>query len=135
MPVFPPDGFELHDRKSPLTDPWEPIYAQHSVDQLILGLELSASHTNSRGFAHGGMIAALADNTMGLNCVRRFEARVGLVTTNLAIDYYGIAKVGQWVSFVPRHIRTGKTLCFADLFVMAEGEPCARANATFKVFM
>lgn len=131
---LPPEGYEPHDRKSPLTDPWEPIYAKQYDDRLLLGLELADAHTNSRGFAHGGMLAALADNAMGLSCAGRFAARVGLVTVNLAIDYYGIANIGQWISFEPRHIRTGKTLCFADLLVMADEEPCARANATFKVF-
>jgi len=131
--VPPPAGFEPHSRKSPVTAPWEPIYAKVDDDRLILGLRLSEPHTNSRGFAHGGLIAALADNAMGLSCARRFSPPVGLLTVNLSIDYYGVAKIGQWLACEPRHIRTGKTLCFADLFVTADGEPCARANATFRV--
>lgn len=70
---------------------------------------------------------------MGLTCARRFSPPVGLLTVNLSVDYYGVAKVGQWLAFEPRHVRTGKTLCFADLFVTVDGEPCARANATFRV--
>ena len=131
MSLSIPSGFEPHDRTSPLTDPWEPVYAKADEDRLILGLPICESHTNSRGFAHGGLIAALADNAMGLSCARRFSPPVGLLTVNLAIDYYGIAKIGQWLAFEPRHIRTGRTLCFADLLVTADEEPCARANATF----
>jgi uncharacterized protein (TIGR00369 family) len=131
--LSPPPGYLPHDRKSPLTTPWEPIFAKLGDDRLMLGLRLGAPHTNSCGFAHGGLIAALADNAMGLTCARRFSPPVGLLTVNLSVDYYGVAKVGQWLAFEPRHVRTGKTLCFADLFVTVDGEPCARANATFRV--
>lgn len=129
----PPAGFEPHDRSSPLTAPWEPIYARMDGDALTLGLRLAEAHTNRRGFAHGGLLAAMADNAMGLNCARRFSPPAGLVTVNLAVDYYGTVSVGQWLSFETRHVHTGRTLCFADLFVVAEGQPCARANATFRV--
>jgi acyl-coenzyme A thioesterase PaaI-like protein len=37
---------------------------------------LRAVHCNSRGFVHGGVIAALADNAMGLSFVRVFKATV-----------------------------------------------------------
>ena len=65
MPI--PDGFAPHDRSSPLTAPWEPIYARREPDRLRLGLEIRTEHTNSRGLLHGGLIAALADNAMGLS--------------------------------------------------------------------
>ena len=70
---------------------------------------------------------------MGLTCARRLSPPARLLTVNLSVDYYGVAKVGQWLAFEPRHVRTGKTLCFADLLVTVDGEPCARANATFRV--
>ena len=54
-----PDGFEPHFRKSPLTDPWEPLYSRRTPEAVILGLRLGTPHTNARGFAHGGLIAAL----------------------------------------------------------------------------
>ena len=128
-----PAGFQRHNRKSPLTTPWEPIYAKEDDDQLTLGLWLSEPHTNSRGFAHGGLIAALADNAMGLSCAGQFSPPVSLLTVNLSVDYFGVAKIGQWLACEPRYLRTGKTLCFADLVVSADGEPCARASGTFFV--
>jgi acyl-coenzyme A thioesterase PaaI-like protein len=128
-----PAGFAPHKRKSPVTAPWEPIYAKEDNDQLTLGLWLSGAHTNSRGFAPGGLIAALPDNAMGLSCASRFSPPVSLLTVNLAIDYFGVAKLGQWLACEPYFVRTGKTLCFAGLIVTADEEPCARANATFFV--
>ncbi len=59
-----PDGFARHWRTSPLTEPWEPIYSKTTADAVIIGLRLAKPHTNSRGMVHGGLISALADNTL-----------------------------------------------------------------------
>lgn len=126
-----PEGFARHERCSPLTDPWEPVYAARDGDRIILGVRLRTAHANSRGFAHGGFMAALADNAMGLNCASLVTPNAGLVTVNLSIAYEGVAAIGQWMTFEPRHVRTGRSFCFADLFVKADGAVCARASATF----
>ena len=62
-----PEGFGPHARKSPLTDPWEPLYAKPALDRLTLGARVREAHCNSRGMPHGGFLAALADNAMGLS--------------------------------------------------------------------
>jgi hypothetical protein len=36
-----PEGFEPQSRRSPLTDPWEPIYSRKTPDAIILGLRLA----------------------------------------------------------------------------------------------
>jgi acyl-coenzyme A thioesterase PaaI-like protein len=135
----PPDGFEPHARKSPLTDPWEPLYARTLADRTVLGLYILTAHTNSRGFLHGGLIAALADNAMGLSCgVALRQGGVGasgLVTVTLTVDYVGRAEIGQWLTFDTTFTRTGRTLCFAELEAAADGQPVARARATFRVLM
>ena len=87
---------------------------------------------------YGGLIAALADNAMGLSCVavltgegRKPEG--GLVTVSMATDFIGAAKLGQWVMVDTQYVKTGRTLCFAQAFVTADGEVIARADARFKV--
>jgi acyl-coenzyme A thioesterase PaaI-like protein len=62
-----PEGFAPHFRKSPVTEPWEPLYSKTSADGVEIGLTIAPEHCNSRGFLHGGVIAALADNAMGLS--------------------------------------------------------------------
>jgi uncharacterized protein (TIGR00369 family) len=129
-----PEGFERHFRQSPLTDPWEPLYSKRTDKAVIIGLRLARPHTNSRGLIHGGLIAALADNAMGLSCGVRLEGGGSrLVTVSLAIDFIGTAQVGQWLSVETDVIKTGGTLCFAQCFVTADGVAIARANATFRV--
>ena len=138
MASAPPAGFEPHFRRSPLTEPWEPIFSQRLPDRVIIGLYAREPHTNSRGMVHGGLIAALADNAMGLSCVVVLTAQErkpegGLVTVSMATDFIGAAKLGQWVAFDTSYVRTGRTLCFAQAFITADSEVIGRADARFKV--
>ena len=133
MTPSPPAGFDRHYRQSPLTDPWEPLFSRRTDAGVTIGLTAAAAHTNSRGFVHGGLISALADNAMGLSCGRALEGGPSLVTVTLAVDFLGAAAIGQWIEVTPRVARAGSTLCFAEATVTADGEPCARAHATFRV--
>ena len=128
-----PSGFERHDRKSPLTDPWEPLWRRFSGDTVVLALRAGSAHTNSRGFVHGGLISSLADNAMGLSCARKLGDGASLVTVNLTVDFLGSALTGQWLEFDTVFVKPGGTLCFTQAFVTADGQPCARANAVFRV--
>jgi len=128
----PPAGFVRHDRKSAVTDPWEPLFARRGADGVQLGVRIEAAHCNSRGMLHGGVIAALADNAMGLTVVAGTDARSAL-TVNLALDYVGAAQRGQWLQVEPRLIGAGRTIGFADALITADGETVARANATFRL--
>lgn len=138
MDMSPPAGFAPHFRKSPLTEPWEPLFSRREARKVVIGLHVREAHCNSRGMLHGGLIAALADNAMGLSCGealggegRRPEG--GLVTVSMATDFVGAAKLGQWVEVDTSYVKTGKTLCFAQSFVTADGEVIARADARFRV--
>jgi len=128
-----PDGYEPHFRKSPFTDPWEPLYSQRTDRAVILGLRLAKPHTNSRGLIHGGLIAALADNAMGYSCGQTMGGQSSLVTISLAVDFIGSAQIGQWLAVESEVIRTGHTICFAQSLIKADDAVIARANATFRV--
>jgi uncharacterized protein (TIGR00369 family) len=129
-----PTGFEPFYRKSPVTEPWEPIYCKKTPEAVILAVRLAKAHTNARGFAHGGFISALADNAMGHSLVTKLDAeKQSAITVNLAVDFLGSAQIGQWVEFTTTFIKTGGTLCFTQCFVTADRVPVARANATFRV--
>ena len=133
IPADFPDGFARHTRTSPLTEPWEPIFSKTTAGAVIIGLRLTKPHTNSRGMVHGGLIATLADNAMGLSCGQQVANTSGLFTVSLSMDFVGFAKVGQWLEICPEVIRAGKSLCFATAFVLADGSVCARASGVFKV--
>lgn len=136
--LTPPEGYAPHFRKSRFTDPWEPLYSRGSGREVSIGLWLAEAHCNSRGLVHGGLIASLADNAMGLSCAAAMatEGRApggGLVTVTLSTDYLGIARLGQWLATDTQFVKTGGSICFASCLVHADGQPVARANATFKL--
>jgi uncharacterized protein (TIGR00369 family) len=132
-PTDIPDGFEPHFRKSPLTDPWEPLYCKRTDTAVIVGLRLAKPHTNARGLIHGGLIASLVDNAMGYSCAHRMGWEFSLVTIGLAVDFIGSARVGQWFAIESDVIKTGSTICFVQSLVKADDVVIARANGTFRV--
>ena len=132
-----PKGFTPHVRKSPVTEPWEPLLARTAPDRLVLATRVREAHCNSRGMPHGGFLAALADNAMGLslgvNLAAAGQSTAGLVTVSLTLDYLGSAKLGQWLEFDTDFVKLGRSICFAEATVRADGVAVARARATFKV--
>ena len=137
-----PDGFAPHTRHSPLTSPWQPLYARPDGHHVQLGLRVREAHCNGRGFAHGGLISALADNAMGLSAVAAARAAAaaagqtppaGAVTVSLVLDFMASASIGQWLEFRPVVLRHGRTLAFTECHVLADGELAARASATFRL--
>jgi uncharacterized protein (TIGR00369 family) len=128
-----PEGFEPHFRKSPLTDPWEPLYSKRTDKAVIIGLRLARPHTNGRGLIHGGLIAALADNAMGYSCAQATGWTTTFVTISLAVDFVGTAEIGQWCTVESEVIKTGSTICFAQSLIKADDTVIARANGTFRV--
>ncbi|MEZ6002130.1 PaaI family thioesterase [Hyphomonas sp.] len=127
-----PEGFAPHFRKSGLTDPWEPLYSRNTGEAIWIGLRAGPAHANSRGFVHGALISALADNAMGLSCGLWLENISGLVTVGLSLDYLSTARLGQWLEIRPTVLRTGKNLSFCTATIHADETLCARANATFR---
>ncbi|MFC4290851.1 PaaI family thioesterase [Sphingorhabdus arenilitoris] len=128
-----PAGFIPHFRKSPLTDPWEPLYSKITDAAVIIAMRAGSQHCNSRGFVHGGMISALADNAMGLSCAKQHQPALGLVTVTLNMEFLTAAKEGQWLEFITSFTKIGRKIDFAQGRVEADGEICALMSATFAV--
>jgi uncharacterized protein (TIGR00369 family) len=128
-----PEGFEPHFRKSPFTEPWEPLYSKRTDRSVIIGLRLAKPHTNGRGLIHGGLIASLADNAMGYSCAQATDWTTSFVTISLAVDYVGSAQIGQWLAVESDVIKTGSTICFVQSLIKADDAVIARASGTFRV--
>lgn len=133
-----PEGFVRHTRRSPLTDPWEPLYARETAEAVQLAVEVREAHCNARGFAHGGFISALADNAMGLSVVRLARLQPGqeeasAVTVTLALDYLDTARIGEWLEVRPTVLKLGRSLAFAECRVVCGERLIARGNASFKM--
>ena len=133
-----PEGYARHFRKSPLTEPWEPLYSKRVKGSVLLALWAREPHCNSRGFVHGGLISALADNAIGLSVIETLrQGQEGeassCMTVSLALDFLGSAQIGQWLEIAPRVLKAGSNLGFVDCIVRADDRAIARGNATFRV--
>jgi uncharacterized protein (TIGR00369 family) len=132
-----PDGFVPHTRRSPLTAPWEPLFARAIGGTVQLAVQVREAHCNARGFAHGGLIAALADNAMGMSAVSTARAtrpeQSGAVTVSLSLDYIDSAQQGEWLEFRPQVLKCGGSLAFVECRVLSGTRIVARASASFKL--
>ena len=145
-----PPGYQPHTRRSPLTDPWEPLFSRQSgdalseastyapTDTLYLALEIREAHCNARGFAHGGLISALADNAMGHSAVLQARRRAGAekasaVTVSLTLDFIDSTQIGDCVEFQPTVLKVGRTLAFVDCRVVCGERLIARGSASFRM--
>ncbi len=133
----PPAGYELLLRVSPVIQPWMPIYAHVASGTFSLGLHLSQSHCNSRGFAHGGIICSLADIAMGYSVQESTNStrttKYSTITTNIAMDFLSSGKPGQWLEFRPVVLRRGSVLAVAECHIYADDKLIARSNAGFRL--
>ncbi len=128
-----PHNFVPHFKNSPMTDPWEPLFSQREENRVTIGLTADNQHCNSRGFVHGGLISTLADNAMGLSCASYHEELKGLLTLSLHVDFVGVAKKGDWLTFETNYVKPGRSVDMAQGQVLANGKVCALVGATFKV--
>jgi uncharacterized protein (TIGR00369 family) len=129
-----PAGFAVHTRTSPATRGWEPLYASTETGVYRLAIQVAQEHSNSRGMLHGGVIATLADNSCGLSLGLAIGGSPqGIVTTSLAVDYIGAARIGQWLVVTPRVVKAGKSSGVVDAIVSADDDIVARANASFRI--
>ena len=139
-----PADYQRHTRGSPLTDPWEPLFSRQSGDgsseAIHLALEIREAHCNARGFAHGGLISALADNAMGHSAVLQARRRAGAekasaLTVSLMLDFIDSAQVGDCVEFQPTVLKVGRTLAFVDCRVVCGERLIARGSASFRMVL
>lgn len=138
MPMPMPAGYAPHTRRSPLTEPWEPLFSRETADAVHIALQVREAHCNSRGLAHGGLISSLADNAMGLSAVRQARQvpgneKASAVTVALTLDFIDAAQVGDVLEFQPRVLKVGRTLAFVDCRVVCADRLVARASASFRM--
>ncbi len=98
-------------------------------DTVVVTLPLTAVHMNQLGLAHGGAIATLADNSMGLACL--VVAQKPLVTVEFKISFLrpvsrGVLKATAKVD------KLGEHLAFVGCQIVDEGGSLvARAFGTY----
>jgi len=99
----------------------------------VIGLRAERKHCNMRGTVHGGILATLADITLGYSLAFSTEPPTAAVTANLSLDFAGAAKEGDWLEASVDFHKLGSRLAFGNCYITVEGNRIARASAVFLV--
>ena len=126
-----PDGFHAIPRLSPFNALVGPLYERRKGDELSIGLRIQEKHTNSRGICHGGLLATLADLSLGYAMLAKTGGKGGFVTAHLAVDYAGAAHLDDWIESAVEVQRMGTRLAFANCYLLCGESRIVRASAIF----
>ena len=126
-----PDGFHAIPRLSPFNALVGPLYERRRGDEVSIGVRIEEKHTNSRGICHGGVLATLADLSLGYAMLAKSGGKGGFVTAHLAVDYAGSAKIGDWIESAVDIQRQGARLAFANCYLVVREKRIVRASAIF----
>jgi uncharacterized protein (TIGR00369 family) len=100
---------------------------------VTVSLDLGEQHANLQGFAHGGVLATLADAAMGLSVRSAMERGRRHVTIELGVHYLRPVRTGT-VTATGRAVRVGREVAYAEASITDErGSELARASGTYSV--
>ncbi len=139
-----PEDFREFPTSSPFVTSVGPFYGAITDDAIVLGLVVEQRHCNTAGYLHGTMFSALADIALGNNIGRvinqgkeaqgkETQARIGITTVNLSIDFAGNAREGDWVEMHTEVQKVGSTLAYANGYLKNGDEPIGRASGVYRL--
>ena len=97
-------------------------------------LALQQQHQQQRGFAHGGLVATMADLVAGFAAVTLIPDNHGLVTADLRVSYLHPG-VGQRLRAIGWVLKAGRRLHFCEAEVWCDELLIAKASATMAVIV
>ncbi|MDO7876202.1 PaaI family thioesterase [Hymenobacter sp. ASUV-10] len=100
--------------------------------RITVGLPLGQQHQQQRGFAHGGLVATLADLAAGFAAVTLVPDNYGVVTAELKVSYLHPG-VGQQLRAIGWVLKAGRRLHFCEAEVWCDELLIAKASATMAV--
>ncbi|RQR55181.1 PaaI family thioesterase [Burkholderia sp. Bp9126] len=127
------EGFQPLFRTSPFLDATGPYFYKPMEDGFVVGLRVQDKHTNASGTIHGGLVATLADVSIGYVTSMSKTPPLRMMTASLTIDYVGTARKGDWVEAHVGIVKTGRRLAFANAVLKVGATPVANAGAVFLI--
>jgi len=95
-------------------------------------LTLAQQHQQNLGFAHGGLVATMADLVAGFAAVTLVPEGTGVVTAELKTSYLHPG-VGEKLRAVGWVLKAGRRLFFCESEVWCDDKLIAKASATMAV--
>ena len=127
----PPEGFRVHEGRSPFMDHNGPFYVKGKGETLVMGTYITPRHINHGGIAHGGFIATFVDAAMGYAFATTTDPPGGAVTVSLKIDYAGVAKLGDWVESEVHIQKASGRIIFINVYLVCSGRRIVHASGVF----
>lgn len=107
--------------------------ADANKGMVTLELDLDDHHRNVQGFAHGGVLATIADAAMGLSVRSALGPGRRHVTIEMGMHYLRPVTTGT-ITASGRAIRVGTEIAYAEAVVTdADDRDLARASGTYSV--
>lgn len=102
------------------------------LGRVVFELQLEQRHQQNLGFAHGGLVATMADLAAGFAAVTLVPDGTGVVTAELKTTYLrpGIGSTLRAVGWV---LKPGRRLHFCEAEVWCNDVLVAKASATMAV--
>jgi uncharacterized protein (TIGR00369 family) len=126
-----PAGFKPISHLGPYLSQFGPLYWKKADGSMVIGLRVDQRHTNSRGIAHGGMLATLADSALGIVLYNSRTPPQPIVTVSLTTDYIESALPGDWVEAHVDILRVGSRLAYANCHLHVGERRILRASGVF----
>lgn len=126
-----PEGFTRFARSSPFLDLLGPVFHRSTDEVQIYALRIEPRHLNSRGTAHGGVLATLCDVALGYGTAYTENPPLPLSTVQLCTDFFAPVAPGEWLEAQVAVERVGRQLAFATCHLMAGGQKVGAARAIF----
>lgn len=128
-----PQGFERLKRGGPYMASLGALYCRRDGGKTVIAMRLADQHANMRGIVHGGMLASLADSSLGLGLAMSCDNRHSFVTVNLSTDFIDAARPGDWAEAHVHIGRIGARVAFAECDLMVGEKRILRASGVFAV--
>jgi len=109
-----------------------PLWALIGGKEVTLGFFAEQKHKNRAGVVQGGMLATLADRTLGM-AARLAEPKRRHATIQLNIEYMDVARLGEFVSATGALMRQTKTLAFSSGRLKSNGRLIGTASGIWRI--
>ena len=91
-----------------------PIYSRQTGENIQIGFRVEKSHLNIEKVVHGGMLATIADQVIGINIAHGAGPGHDVLTMHLSVDYIGPAYLGDWVEATATLTKRGGRIRFGN---------------------
>jgi len=108
----------------------------HEAGIAVYTMEIEEKHLATPKAAHGGVLAALIDGSLGVAALSKTMERNNVVSTvEMKVNFLKPAILGDQLTATGKVISSGKRLLFVECEVLNQrNELVAKANGTFNAY-